>query len=217
MKQTDIPIWERYTLTIEEASKYFRIGENKLRRLAEENKNANWLIMNGNRIQIKRKQFEKIIDKLNPIITKYVRAIYDGDKEDIREEYILALWEAVNKIQYVNSDGECLKYLHTSIKNKFHELYRKQKIHRDNEVKNVGELFWDFLESSENQYSYIICVESVHQILNLNSKKEYDIVHKMFIEEMTDVEIADIYKISRQYINCIRRKYKKKLKEKLFE
>ncbi|MDK6857455.1 excisionase [Streptococcus pasteurianus] len=67
MKQTDIPIWERYTLTIEEASKYFRIGENKLRRLAEENKNVNWLIMNGNRIQIKRKQFEKIIDTLDAI------------------------------------------------------------------------------------------------------------------------------------------------------
>ncbi|EMO8621710.1 TPA: excisionase [Streptococcus pyogenes] len=67
MKQTDISIWERYTLTIEEASKYFRIGENKLRRLAEENKNANWLIMNGNRIQIKRKQFEKIIDTLDAI------------------------------------------------------------------------------------------------------------------------------------------------------
>ncbi len=67
MKQTDIPIWERYTLTIEEASKYFRIGENKLQRLAEENKNANWLIMNGNRIQIKRKQFEKIIDTLDAI------------------------------------------------------------------------------------------------------------------------------------------------------
>ena len=67
MKQTDIPIWERYTLTIEEASKYFRIGENKLRRLAEENKNANWLIMNGNRIKVKRKQFEKIIDTLDAI------------------------------------------------------------------------------------------------------------------------------------------------------
>ena len=67
MKQTDIPIWERYTLTIEEASKYFRIGENKLRRLAEENKNANWLIMNGNRIQVKRKKKKKIIDTLNAI------------------------------------------------------------------------------------------------------------------------------------------------------
>ena len=67
MKQTDIPIWERYTLTIEEASKYFRIGENKLRRLAEENKNANWLNMNGNRIQIKRKKKKKIIDTLDAI------------------------------------------------------------------------------------------------------------------------------------------------------
>ena len=63
----DIPVWEKYTLTIEGASKYFRIGENKLRRLAEENKEAGWLIMNGNRIQIKRRQFEQVIDKLDAI------------------------------------------------------------------------------------------------------------------------------------------------------
>lgn len=63
----NVPIWEKYTLTIEEASKYFRIGENKLRRLAEENINSGWVIMNGNRLQIKRKQFEKIIDTLDTI------------------------------------------------------------------------------------------------------------------------------------------------------
>lgn len=67
MNIKDVPIWEKYTLTIEEASKYFRIGENKLRRLAEENQNADWLLMNGNRIQIKRKKFEKLIDKLDAI------------------------------------------------------------------------------------------------------------------------------------------------------
>ena len=64
---TDVPIWEKYTLTIEEASKYFRIGENKLRRPAEENPGAGWVILNGNRIQIKRKHFEKIIDGLDVI------------------------------------------------------------------------------------------------------------------------------------------------------
>ena len=52
MNNNAIPVWEKYTLTIEEASKYFRIGENKLRRLAEENKDAGWLIMNGNRILV---------------------------------------------------------------------------------------------------------------------------------------------------------------------
>ena len=67
MNNTDVPIWEKYTLTIEEASKYFRIGENKLRKLAEENIGSNWVIMNGNRMQIKRKQFEKIIDTLDEI------------------------------------------------------------------------------------------------------------------------------------------------------
>ena len=58
MNNTDVPIWEKYTLTIEEASKYFRIGEKKLRKFAEENLDAGCVIVNGNRIQIKRKQFE---------------------------------------------------------------------------------------------------------------------------------------------------------------
>mgnify|MGYP002746648071 CR=1 FL=1 len=67
MNNTDVPIWEKYTLSIEEASRYFRIGEKKLRILAEENLDSGWVIVNGNRIQIKRKQFEKIIDTLDEI------------------------------------------------------------------------------------------------------------------------------------------------------
>ena len=67
MNNNDIPVWEKYTLTIEEASKYFRIGEKQLRKIAEENQTASWVIMNGNRVQIKRKQFEKIIDSLDVI------------------------------------------------------------------------------------------------------------------------------------------------------
>ena len=67
MNNTDVPIWEKYTLTVEEASKYFRIGEKKLRKLAEVFLVAGWVIVNGNRIQIKRKQFEKIIDTLDEI------------------------------------------------------------------------------------------------------------------------------------------------------
>ena len=67
MSYSDVPIWEKYTLTIEEAAKYFRIGEKKLRILVEENSDANWLIMNGNRVQIKRRQFEKVIDSLDVI------------------------------------------------------------------------------------------------------------------------------------------------------
>ena len=67
MSEILVPVYEQYTMTIKEASCYFRIGENKLRRMAEENHNAPWYLMNGNRIQIKRKQFEKFIDELDVI------------------------------------------------------------------------------------------------------------------------------------------------------
>lgn len=67
MSNTNIPISEKYMLSIEEAAAYFRIGENKLRRFAEDNKTAKWLFWNGNRIQIKRKIFENILDEINTI------------------------------------------------------------------------------------------------------------------------------------------------------
>ena len=63
----NIPLWKKYTLTIEEAAAYFRIGEHKLRRLINENKNADYLLWNGNRVQIKREKFEKFVDTLEAI------------------------------------------------------------------------------------------------------------------------------------------------------
>ena len=63
----DVPIWEKYTLTVEEAAEYFRIGENKLRKLIGENRNAKYVLWNGNRAQIKRKLFEDFIDGVEAI------------------------------------------------------------------------------------------------------------------------------------------------------
>ncbi len=62
-----IPIWEKYTLSVEEAAIYFRIGENKLRRLIQENESADYILWNGNRPQIKRKKFEKFVDEIELI------------------------------------------------------------------------------------------------------------------------------------------------------
>jgi len=62
-----VPIWEKYTLTITEAAEYFRIGENKLRRIVSENQNAGYILWNGNRPQIKRSMFEKMIDSTDAI------------------------------------------------------------------------------------------------------------------------------------------------------
>ncbi len=67
MKTTEVPIWEKYTLSIEEAADYFRIGQRRLRQMVTDNPNADFVLSNGNRIQIKRKLFEQFIDKASAI------------------------------------------------------------------------------------------------------------------------------------------------------
>ena len=62
-----VPVWEKYAMTVEEASQYFSVGQNKIRQLAQQDRFGNWYMMNGNRLLIKKKQFEKMMDKIDTI------------------------------------------------------------------------------------------------------------------------------------------------------
>ena len=64
MNDDKVPIWEKYTLSIDEAAQYFRIGETRLRQLIAENPRAKFILYNGNRVQIKRRAFENYIDSV---------------------------------------------------------------------------------------------------------------------------------------------------------
>ena len=59
----DIPVWRKYTLSVQDAAKYFRIGDKKMRKLIEENPSANYILWNGTRPQIKRRLFEQYLDE----------------------------------------------------------------------------------------------------------------------------------------------------------
>lgn len=58
----EIPVWEKYVLTIKEASAYFGIGEHKLRSLIDENRQEDFILRTGRYTRIKRKAFEQYID-----------------------------------------------------------------------------------------------------------------------------------------------------------
>lgn len=61
-EKTALPWWQKYTLTLEEASQYFGISYKKLRLFCKSHADEDFLIWNGNRALIKRTQFEKYID-----------------------------------------------------------------------------------------------------------------------------------------------------------
>lgn len=64
-----IPISEKFLLTIKEASAYFNIGENKLYRIANDylDSDFKFVIQNGGRTMINRKKFEDFLNNSTSI------------------------------------------------------------------------------------------------------------------------------------------------------
>ena len=59
----DVPIWEKSTLTLEEAAAYSNIGMNKLREITNDNK-CMFVLWVGKKRLIKRRLFEKYLEEL---------------------------------------------------------------------------------------------------------------------------------------------------------
>ncbi|MCF0132300.1 MAG: hypothetical protein HUJ72_00385 [Blautia sp.] len=62
-----VPICEKYALTVEEASSYFQISVNKLRNVVRNVPNAPFLIHQKTQVFIMREAFESFLDELNEI------------------------------------------------------------------------------------------------------------------------------------------------------
>lgn len=59
---TNLPLCDKYLLTLKEASLYFNIGINKIREITDDIDNDCVVFINSKRM-IKRKKFEKWLDK----------------------------------------------------------------------------------------------------------------------------------------------------------
>ena len=62
-----VPVWEKYALTSYEAAEYFGIGEHRLRTLVRENRQADFVLWIGVKVEIKRKLFEKFLNEINAL------------------------------------------------------------------------------------------------------------------------------------------------------
>lgn len=56
---------QKLCLTVEEAAAYSMLGENRLRKIIEEDKTLNWVLYVGSWLRIKRPQFEQWIAEQN--------------------------------------------------------------------------------------------------------------------------------------------------------
>ena len=58
----EVPIWQKTTLTLEEAAAYSGIGINKLRKMSDD-EHCEFVLWNGTKRLIKRKQLDEYVEK----------------------------------------------------------------------------------------------------------------------------------------------------------
>ncbi|NFV14395.1 sigma-70 family RNA polymerase sigma factor [Clostridium sporogenes] len=152
----------------------------------------------------------KIINKFKPLISKYSNKLsYDGADTDLT----IALIEIINKLPIHNKDkmGKeqfIVGYIHKSIINKYIYLSKKNnKI-----LKMEIELNLD-IKTPNNMDNSIDDNIVAAMLLDEVSQLQKLVLIKRFLENYTEVEIANELKISRQAVNRIKNRALKKLRQ----
>lgn len=63
VERMELPWWQKYTLTLNEAAEYFGIGYKKLKQFVNEHPDEGFILWNGNRALIKRELFQRYLDE----------------------------------------------------------------------------------------------------------------------------------------------------------
>ena len=62
-----LAFYEKYLLTVTEASVYFHIGDRKMYELVHDYEGAKWMVRNGSRMLIKKDMFARWLDQQSEI------------------------------------------------------------------------------------------------------------------------------------------------------
>lgn len=143
----------------------------------------------------------QIIEILNPLISAYTKKLFFMENEDARQEIIIAIIEAVKRIDKCENDGRCLTYIHNAVKFRFAHLCKKNL--KNQEILDLnGEIlnnmsYWEDYSEVEIKYEIELKEENMTQ-----TQKQ---ILKYCLMGYTDREIAEKLGLSRQYVNRIKK------------
>ena len=145
-----------------------------------------------------------LLEKFRPLLKKCVNSVHSSlyDKDEIYNEFQTFFVELIITLPlndlHDNSDSTLLSYIHKSMKNHMYVIYEKNSLKKN-------ELFYDDIQINDFQsvfYSMDSILDfKIRDLKAILTDKEYDVVFKIFVNDLTVSEIANIKHISRQAIN----------------
>ena len=154
-----------------------------------------------------------IIQKFQPVICKYAGKLYSLEYEDAVQELNEALIMAVVSIDVCNAEGQSIAYLVKGIKLKFYELRRKSIVEYEYRM-HSEQIDVNTNITCTDDYSEIEWKLELKKLRDKSRPMECHIIDGM-VWEISDVELADLLHVSRQYINRKRRQLMQRLKDQI--
>ena len=164
------------------------------------------------KIKRNKDDFYLIIERFSPLINKYTKLLYKDEKEDVYEELVAALWEAVQKMTFYDNDGQIVNYLSTALKNKYLELYRISRRLHDHFVE-MTDGGTNIEVKADHSYDDVLIQVGMQEIFESLGGNKKELFRLIFIDGLSDIEVANQLHISRQYVHRMRKKYYEKIKK----
>lgn len=153
------------------------------------------------------KSFEKIAEKMNPMIMFYAGKLYTWEREDARQEMLLTLFCSLEKMRYCKSEGECLSYIRTAVRRRYKDLMLKE-LH--NQYKTVH-TEWIEVQDTGDGFGAAEFYMDLEIALHGFRGKERKIAERILLYGENDKELAHYAGVSRQYCNRIRKNFIRKM------
>ena len=144
----------------------------------------------------------QLLEQFEPLIKSQARDFGANEKEDAAQELRIALFQAVQQIEYFDSEAQVNSYIIKSVKSKKIYLYRKHKKKCEYETAILEDMEFKVRDNAyEDAVFYTDLVRHIEKM-----PKKYRNILTQILEGKNDSEIADNMNLSRQYVNRIKKK-----------
>ncbi len=167
----------------------------------------------------KDKALVELIDRFNPLINSLSRKLdYYCADTDILIAFINIVSNCNIENYISHNDGPIVRYIEVCLNNRFNDLYKTKKSKNNSAIEEI-EINLDVLKSTNLNDSYEDLISNIDFFNIIDSvsltEKQRAVIIKSFLRDLSDLEISNQLKISRQAVNKTKNQALKVIKQYL--
>ena len=143
----------------------------------------------------------EILKRMEPLVKGYASRIHCMEREDSIQELYLTLLKTLPYLSSSSSEGECIRYMQTSVENRYRSLCRSCLSEPEKDDFDSCSVSLQAPDSFDDTYYDVTAYINSYPSDSVQRK----ILSMYFYQDKSDAQIAQKLKLSRQYVNRMKK------------